>query len=129
MIPISRSISFGREGPLARERPRTPWLLRAILGIPLELKLLGASLLVFGVAVFVLFGPLHLNPGRLTDVLVVVGALSVGAIANFGLVRLALRPITTLEHVARRVAEGRLGERVPASIVADRDLAQLSTTI
>src|SRR6202007_1617289 len=34
-----------------------------------------------------------------------------------------------LELRRRRVAEGRLSERVPASVVADRDLAQLSTTI
>jgi signal transduction histidine kinase len=106
-----------------------PRWLRTILGIPLELKLLGANLVILGVAVLVLFGPFRLNPGRLTDVLVVVTALSIGAIANFALVRLALRPIKTLEQVARRVSEGRLAERVPASIVADRDLAQLSTTI
>ena len=106
-----------------------PRWLRAILGIPLELKLLGANLVILGVAVLVLFGPVHPNPGRLTDVLVVLYALSVGAVANFGLVRLALRPVKTLEFVARRVSEGRLAERVPGSIVADRDLAQLSATI
>jgi len=48
---------------------------------------------------------------------------------NFALVRLALHPINTLERVARRVSEGRLGERVPSSIVADRELTQLSNTI
>jgi signal transduction histidine kinase len=34
-----------------------------------------------------------------------------------------------LERVASRVSRGRLAERVPTSIVADRDLAHLSTTI
>ena len=104
------------------------WL-RAILAVPLERKLVGANLLILGVAAFVLFGPVHLNPGRLTDVLVVISALAAGALANFGLVKLALRPITTLQGVARRVSEGRLAERVPPSMVADRDLALLSTTI
>ena len=104
------------------------WL-RAILAVPLEWKLVGANLLILAVAAFVLFGPVHLNPGRLTDVLVVISALAAGALANFGLVKLALRPITTLQGVARRVSEGRLAERVPPSIVADRDLALLSTTI
>jgi signal transduction histidine kinase len=114
----------------SRKRQRSiPRSLRTILGIPLELKLLGANLIILGVAVLLLFGPLRLNPGRLTDVLVVVAALAVGAIVNFALVRLALDPIKTLERVARRVSEGRLTERVPVSVVADRELTQLSTTI
>jgi signal transduction histidine kinase len=108
---------------------RVPRWLRTILGIPLELKLLGANLIILGVAVLVLFGPVRLQPGRLTDVYVVVAALIIGAAVNFVLVRLALRPIDALERVARRVSEGRLAERVPASILADPELTQLSTTI
>jgi signal transduction histidine kinase len=104
-------------------------LLRAVLGIPLEAKLLGANLVILCVAVLVLFGPVHLNPGHLSDVYVVVAALIVGASVNFALVRLALRPINTLERVALRVSQGRLAERVPASIVADRQLTHLSKTI
>src|SRR5437868_2993914 len=99
MIPISRTVSFGRNRRSPKGGPVIPRLLRTILGIPLQQKLLGANLVILGVAVFVLFGPLHLNAGRSTDVVVVVVALSVGALANFALVRLALRPITTLEHV------------------------------
>ena len=102
---------------------------RPLLRVPLEQKLLGANLLILGVAVLLLFAPIRLNPGRLTDVTVTVSALLAGAIANFALVRLALRPIKTLEEVAHRVSEGRLAERVPASMVADRELAKLSTTI
>jgi signal transduction histidine kinase len=112
-----------------KKEPTIPHWLRAILGIPLELKLLGANLVILGIAILVLFGPLHLNPGRLTDVLVVVAALAIGAMVNFALVRLALHPINTLERVARRVSEGRFTERVPTSVVADRELTQLSTTI
>src|SRR5207237_3760783 len=108
MIPISRGVSFARNRFFRTGEPGFPALLRTILGIPLQQKLLGANLVILGVAVFVLFGPLHLNAGRSTDVVVVVVALSVGALANFALVRLALRPITTLEHVARPVSEGRL---------------------
>jgi len=107
----------------------TPRVLRLILGIPLELKLLGANLVILGVAVLVPFGPLHLNPGRLTNAYVLVAALCIGAVVNFGLVRLALLPINTLENVARRVSKGKLSERVPVSIVADRELTQLSSTI
>ncbi len=112
-----------------KKEPPIPRWLRMILGIPLDLKLLGANLIILGVAILVLFGPVRLNPGRLTDTLVVLAALVLGATVNFALVRLALRPINTLKRVARRVSEGRLAERVPGSIVADRELAQLSTTI
>jgi len=48
---------------------------------------------------------------------------------NLVLVRLAVGPIESLERVAKWVSEGRLAERVPASIVADHELARLSKTI
>jgi signal transduction histidine kinase len=119
-------------GPARRSEnhePRVPRWLGMILGIPLELKLLGANLIILGMAVLALAGPVHLNPGRLADTSVLVVALAIGALVNFALVRLALHPINTLKGVARRVSAGRLAERVPASIVADRELTQLSTTI
>lgn len=106
-----------------------PRLLRTILGIPLELKLLGANLIIVGVAAFLVFGGVRPQPTHLTDAFVVVAALIVGASVNFGLVKLALRPIDALERVAKLVSEGRLAERVPASIVADSELTHLSTTI
>lgn len=108
---------------------RVPAWLRPVLGIPLELKLLGANLVILGVAVLVLFGPIRLSPGRVADLSVIVGALGIGALVNFALVKLALQPVHTLERVAHRVSKGRLAERVPKSIVADRDLTQLSNTI
>jgi signal transduction histidine kinase len=37
--------------------------------------------------------------------------------------------VKTLEQVARRVSGGRLGERVPASLIADRDLVHLAHTM
>jgi signal transduction histidine kinase len=108
--------------------PRVPGWLRTILGIRLELKLLGANLIILGVAALVLFGPM-LQPGRVASISVVVAALAAGAVANFALTRLALQPVKMLTRVARRVSGGRLSERVPASIVADPDLTQLSNTI
>lgn len=111
-------------------RPQVPPWVRSLLGIPLEIKLLGANLIILGLAVLVLlFGPARLQTARLTDVFVVLAALAIGAIVNFALVRLALRPINALERVAKLVSAGRLAERVPASIVADRELTHLSTTI
>jgi two-component system, NarL family, sensor histidine kinase UhpB len=108
---------------------RIPRWLRTILGIPLELKLLGANVIILGVAVMVLFGPAGFSSSRAADLSVVVVALGIGALANFALVKLALHPVHTLERVARRVSAGRLAERVPASIVADRELTQLASTV
>lgn len=107
---------------------RIPRWMRAILGVRLELKLLGANLIILGVAALVLFGPM-LQPGRVASISVIVAALAAGAVANLALTRLALQPIYTLTNVARRVSAGRFSARVPSSIVADPDLTQLSNTI
>lgn len=127
MIRLTRH----REGMRGSQNsdPRIPRWLRAILATPLQLKLLGANLIILGIAVLVLFGPVHPSPGRVADMSVLVAALGVGALVNFALVKLALRPVHTLERVASRVSGGRLAERVPASIVADHELAQLSNTM
>ena len=112
-----------------RDQPRIPRWVRPILEVPLELKLLGANLILIGVAVLLLFGPARTHPSRLTDAFIVVAGLMLGAAVNFGLVRLALRPLKSIERVATWVSQGRLGERVPTSIVADHELARLSRTI
>ena len=112
-----------------KEKPQVPRWLRLILEVPLEVKLLGANLIIVAVAGLLLFGPVQLNPTRLTDAYIVVVALILGATANLALVRLALSPIQSLERVAKWVSEGRLAERVPTSIIADHDLARLSKTI
>lgn len=109
--------------------PRIPGWLRSILEVPLEMKLLGANLSIVGLAVLLLFGPVQILPARFTDAYVVVAALILGATVSFGLVRVALGPIESLERVAKWVSEGRLAERVPASMVADHELARLSRTV
>lgn len=129
MTVIKRTPSGSPQLIRGTHLPHIPSWLRALLRVPLEIKLLGANLVILGVAVLVLLAPAHLYAGRVTDVYVVVVALMIGATVNFALVRLALRPINDLQRVAKRVSEGRLAERVPASIVADRELTQLSTTI
>ena len=124
-------INLGRKSErISRQNePRTPRWLRPVLEVPLEVKLLGANLIIVGVAVLLLFGPVHLQMTLLTDAYIVVVALILGATVNFGLVRLALGPIKSIERVGKWVSQGRLGERVPASMVADHILARLSTTI
>jgi HAMP domain-containing protein len=102
---------------------------RALLRIPLELKLLGANMVIMLVAVLMLFGPLKFEPARITDALIVVAGLAAGATVNFVLVRLALRPVNNLTRVAWLVSEGVIGARVPACAVTDSELAHLSTTV
>ena len=111
------------------DEPRIPRWLHPILEVPLEVKLLGANLIIVGIAFLLLFGPVQLQPSRLTDAYIVVAVLMLGAAVNVGLVRLALRPLKSIERVARWVSQGRLGERVPTSIVADHELSRLSRTI
>ena len=111
------------------DEPHIPRWLHPILEVPLEVKLLGANLIIVGIAFLLLFGPVHLGLSRLTDAYIVVAVLLLGAAVNAALVRLALRPLKSIERVARWVSQGRLGERVPTSVVADHELARLSRTI
>jgi signal transduction histidine kinase len=114
-------------GSIDRQVGRSvPIWLRSILGIALEIKLLGANLIIVIVAVLLLGAT---SSPHLGDSYVFVVALLVGVGVNLALVKLALGPIDALEHVARRVSEGHLSERVPASLVADRGLTHLSATI
>jgi hypothetical protein len=106
-----------------------PRWLETIFRIPLELKILGANLIIMIVAALMFFGPIRLEPTRFIEALIVVGALGLGAIVNFFLVRLALRPVGNVTHVAWLVSEGLLGARVPPCAIADRDMTQLSATI
>jgi signal transduction histidine kinase len=129
MSPIQRTRSRGSGRIAVAAASRAVRVLAAVLGIPLEIKLLGANAIILGVAVLALLEPIRLRSGQLMDVYVVAAALISGAMVNFALVKLALSPIAALQRVARLVSEGRLAERVPASIVADRELTSLSTTI
>ena len=112
-----------------KEKPPVPRWLRLILEVPLEMKLFGANLIIVAVAGLLLFGPVQLNPTRLADAYIVMAALVLGATVNLVLVRLALGPIQSLERVAKWVSQGRFAERVPASFLADHELARLSRTI
>jgi signal transduction histidine kinase len=129
MTAIQRAPGYGTDRVRGKGGQQLPPWLSTLLGVPLEFKLLGANVIILGVAVLVLFAPTHLQAGRLTDVYIVLAALIIGATVNFALVRFALGPINALERVAKLVSEGRLAERVPASVVADSELTHLSTTI
>lgn len=114
-----------------RGRPATmiPSWLRAVLAIRLQAKVLGANLIILGIAAAVLWALPESGTVRSQDLIVMFGAVVMGACVNYALVRVALKPIDDLEHVARRVSQGRLSERVPQSLVADPGLTHLAATM
>jgi signal transduction histidine kinase len=113
---------------IAAARPERAWI-RATLGVPLEIKVLGANIVVVIVAAAALLTPLNAGAMHLSDLVVVCTALAVGSGVSYALVRLALKPVRDLEQIARRVSQGRMSERVPRSLVADPDLAHLAATM
>jgi len=101
MSGLQRTPGHGTEHVRQNANPRIPDWLRLILGIPLEMKLLGANLIILGVAVLVLFGPIRLHPGRLTDVYVVVAALHNRRSREFCVGEARASPRSTLSSVLR----------------------------
>lgn len=117
--------------PVSRRSPGhpVPWWLRAILGVSLEAKVVGANLVILGIAIASLLLRLEWSPSRWLEPAIVLGALAAGVSVNYLLVRIALKPVNDLERMARRVSEGRVRERAPVSLTADPDLAHLATTM
>jgi signal transduction histidine kinase len=99
-----------------------------VLSVPLLGKLAGANLLiVIGVLVSVALERGLRIPG--SAVLILGVALAVSLSVNGVLVYIALRPLADLEAAAARVSAGDLQARVPQSILADRDMARVGTTL
>ena len=113
----------------ARSRSRIPRWLRAVLGVPLEQKVLGANFVVLASALGLLLTPLNGGYIRWADLSVLFASLTVAAVASYALIRVALKPVKELEQIARKISLGRVSERVPASLVADPDLAHLASTM
>lgn len=127
---------MGQNRPLLVRTPASgltvsnaPSWLRAILGIPLEFKVLGANLVILMMALIALLTPLNGGQIHWPDLVIVLATLGIGACVSYLLVRLALKPVQTVERVAWNVSQGRLSERVPGSLLADRDLAHLTATL
>jgi two-component system sensor histidine kinase UhpB len=112
-----------------RSTSRIPSWVRAILAIRLQTKVLGVNLVMLGITAAALWGFPDAGAARPQDLFIVFAALVVGAGVSYTLVHVALKPIDDLEHIARRVSQGRLSERVPPSLVADPGLAHLAKTM
>jgi signal transduction histidine kinase len=126
----SQSFSYALAS-IAGRKPAAlaPAWLRAVLGVSLELKVLGANLIILAIAVAALLLPLHSRPARWSELAIVFAALAAGVTVSYVLIRLALKPVQDLERIARRVSDGRVRERVPLSLIADPDLAHLASTM
>ena len=127
MTTIPISLTRGPRDPISPDR--VPRWLRAILEIPLEQKVLGANLVIVVMALLVLMSPLTSARLLSEDTVILFGALIMGALVSYLLIWLALKPVTELEQIARRISLGRVSERVPPSLIADPDLAHLATTM
>ena len=82
MIGVKRSPDSGALRTSENVGQHLPFLVRSLLRVSLEFKLLGANLIIVGLVLLVLFAPARLLPGPLTDIYVVIIALIVG-IAHF----------------------------------------------
>lgn len=90
---------------------------RRLLQLPLETKLLVPNVIVIGIALAGFAGGM---PGAML--------LTVAAALNFALVRLALKPVNQMQHIAEQVAKGDLSARVLPSPIADAGLTHLAVT-
>ena len=98
------------------------------LQVPLLGKLAGANLVIVLAALLSVAAERRsLVPGTAVQILGI--ALGVSLIVNLALVYVALRPLSDLEAAAARVSAGDMEARVAPSILADRDMARVGTTL
>ena len=127
-IMPTESASLATTNPVVLRTARLRHALGRVLRVPLLGKLAGANLLIviaalIGVAVE---RRLH-TPASAVSILGV--ALGLSLVVNLALVYVALRPLNDLETAAARVSAGDMEARVAPSILADRDVARIGTTL
>jgi signal transduction histidine kinase len=103
-------------------------LVERTLRVPLLGKLAGANLLIVLAALAGMAAERRFNAsGNVVPILGV--ALGASLVVNLVLVYVALRPLNDLETAAARVSAGDLEARVAASVLADRDMARVGSTL
>jgi signal transduction histidine kinase len=107
--------------------PDARTLVERVLRVPLLSKVAGANLLIVVSALIGVAVERRLSiPGSVVSILGI--ALGASLIVNLVLIYVALRPLSDLESTATRVIAGDMEARVPASVLADRDMARVGTT-
>jgi signal transduction histidine kinase len=103
-------------------------LVERALSVPLLGKVAGANLLIVLAALVGVAAERRFNAsGNVVSILGV--ALGMSLVVNLVLVYVALRPLKDLEVAAARVSAGDLEARVAPSLLADRDMARIGTTL
>lgn len=112
--------------------PMLRWML-PLLRVPLVAKVAGANAIIvlaaIAAAVMMRRGSHATEPVSVELVLIVALALAGSFLLNTGLVILALRPLQHLESAAISVSQGDFDSRVQPSVLADRDVAHVGSTI
>jgi two-component system, NarL family, sensor histidine kinase UhpB len=102
--------------------------MQRFLKVSLGAKLAGANLLIV-LAAWGAFAISHEVAAEWRLLAFITGVLAVALAVNWLLVSIALRPIRDLERTATRVWSGDLETRVPRSVIADAELAQVGGTL
>jgi len=114
---------------VTRAKPVTPVTIRHLLRVPLSTKVAGANLTIVLVAWVVGYVAHRTGATDWRVLSVMTVALLIGLVVNLALIVVALRPIRDLEQTATRVWAGDLETRVPQSLIADAELAQVGGTL
>ena len=100
-------------------------LVAATLGVPLPVKLIGASSAALAIAAVVF----AFHPPALNHRWVITAAFILALAVNMVLVWLALHPVRELSRVAEAIAQGQWGSRVRSSVLADRRISRAGLAI
>jgi signal transduction histidine kinase len=106
-----------------------PAIVRQILGAPLWMKLVGTNALIV-VAALAAVRSASDHGGNIAQLeRSLFATLAAGLAVNVMLVLIALRPLRTLERTVMDVRRGNNAARVPYSLLADRDMARVGSTL
>ena len=120
--------SFTARAPVPGGAPALRSMAERALQVPLLGKLVGANLVIVIAALLVVVAERRgVLPGNAVSILGM--ALGLSLVVNLALVYVALRPLSDLEAAARRVSAGDTEARVATSVLADRDMARVGSTL
>jgi signal transduction histidine kinase len=124
-IPVTRPPLTEGNPPFVSAEPRRMGRLRALLGVPLVTKLLGANLATL-LAVGAIAVRAHFTgSGETLELVLLIAVLVMGFLVNLMLVRVAVRPLRELELTAARVAAGDLDAIAVPSPIYDQQLTRI----
>jgi two-component system sensor histidine kinase UhpB len=106
-----------------------PAMVRWILGAPLWMKILGTNAIIVIAAIGAVRTASDHGVSFALLERSLLGALTAALVINVSLVQVALRPLRALERTVSEVRRGNTLARVPSSLLADRDMARVGSTL